>query len=85
MCVLIMAASFIADNCHSFFGDWQCEGSGPYMVNVHHYEKCDYGGGFANYHSNTWHWGFRHWVFFAFGLSMTIWSIIEIVEPNDKN
>lgn len=36
------------------------------------------------YHNPIWHWGFRHWVFFAFGMAIYIWSIVEIIESKDK-
>jgi hypothetical protein len=89
VCALIMGASFITENYHSFFGDWKCEGSGEYIVSnstTHygsHFQKCDYGE--LPYHNPTWHWGFRHWVFFAFGMAFTIWSIVEIVEGKKKD
>jgi len=86
VCALIMGASFITENYHSFFGDWKCEGSGEWITNPSgygsHYQKCEYMQ--LAYHNPEWHWGFRHWVFFAFGMAFTIWSIVEIVESKDK-
>ena len=88
VCAFIMSASFLTESFHSFFGDWKCEGSGEYIVsnsNTHygsHFEKCDYGE--LPYHTPTWHWGFRHWEFFAFGITITIMSIVEIIKTKNK-
>jgi hypothetical protein len=88
VCAFIMSASFLTESFRSFFGDWKCEGSGEYVIEGNnygiHYTKCNYSGNMTNYHNPTYHWGFRHWVFFAFGMTITIMSIVEIIETKNK-
>ena len=76
--------SFIPDYLHDFFGDWLCEGAkhGKLIpetdANWSHYELigCYYAGGI---HNPTWHYGYRHWLFLAMGVSIFIIQLIDII------
>lgn len=82
--VIAILVSFIPDYSHEFFGDWLCEGSkfGKFMpetgASYSHYERigCDVGGK----HNSTWHWGYRHWLFFAMGAVLFIIQSFDIID-----
>ncbi len=62
--------SFIPDNFHSFFNDVYCPGN--ISPNI-----CNDG---TNYpHGATWHWGYRHWLWFMMGMALAITQIVGIV------
>ena len=74
MFVVVMFASFIPDNFHSFFGDWECQGGGSYFSTTigdygNKYYGCQYGMG---NHGPSWHYGFRHWIWIAMGIVLFI-------------
>jgi hypothetical protein len=79
MMAVMMAVSLIPDHAREFFGDWQCEG-GRYVWDEKYdrgdMKGCLYRG--ALEHNSTWHWGYRHWLFFAFGIAFAIISIVRI-------
>lgn len=79
---VIFFASFIPQNYPTFFGDWLCEGSGDIVKGTWYYQKCNHPN--HGYHLPQWHWGFRHYVWMLLGLTMTIFNVIKIVEPNKK-
>ena len=70
--------SFIPDLTPNTFGDWLCEGYGSYNDNVKH---CMVRG----YHDAQYHWGYRHWVWFAMGLSLFIVQVVDIINLIDKD
>ena len=84
---MAMLVSFIPDYFHNFFGDWTCKGSGIgkyYPADANNYAHtiyngCMYGG--DNHLSKT-HWGYRHWLFFAMGLTLFIIQTIDIINYN---
>ena len=70
---LFMAAiiiSIIPDYLHEFFNDVHCLGNvnGLSCVN-----------GWQDRHGIDWHWGYRHWLFFGMGLSLSIVQFVNIV------
>lgn len=83
MLIVMMAVSLIPDYAHEFFGDWKCQGR--VLIWNNDYSKyvvsgCDYKTGFGADHIAQWHWGYRHWLFFAFGMVFTIASIARIAD-----
>lgn len=91
MFATIMAASFIPENYHTLFGDWLCQGSGEYIVigewGGGHYAKCNQGmsNAFSNsFHTPTWHWGFRHYIWVALGLTFLIINIYELTKAENE-
>lgn len=73
--------SFIPDYLHDFFGDWYCKGSG--VIDQHyHYSLCNYGNGF---HTATWHWGYRHWLFVIMGIFLAIVQFGSLIVLSIKN
>lgn len=62
--------STIPDYLHNFFGDWYCT-----IANG----NCDYGGGFGHHSFETWHWGYRHWLFFVMGLCLAMVQVVSII------
>jgi hypothetical protein len=72
MVAIIM--SVIPDLFPNLFGDWLCEG---------HYEQikgCLYIGEYGNFHQPTWHWGYRHWLWFLMGIALFIIQVIDIID-----
>jgi hypothetical protein len=85
MMAVMMAVSFLPEHFHAFFGDWKCDGNLGHIDDkslVFEKGTCYYRGIFQ--HEPTWHWGFRHWIFFAFGLLFTIISIVRIVDSWER-
>lgn len=82
MMIVMMAVSLIPDYAHEFFGDWKCEG----RVVTWNNEFSKYIASGCNYlpghgeHIAGWHWGYRHWLFCAFGVVFTIASITRIAD-----
>lgn len=75
---IVMLFSFIPETFPDFFGDWVCEGSKLIRVNdIYTVEGCTYGG--YGSHNPSTHWGFRHWVWTACGVSLFIWNVIELI------
>jgi len=70
-------STFIGDYFHSFLGDWKCEGSGQRIIDTYIYQKCNYAG--CEYHEPTWHWGYRHWLYFTMCLTLFIIQVFDIV------
>ncbi len=70
--------SLVGDNLHLFFSDDFCNG------NISNNNKCQFGYNSNYYHGQIWHWGYRHWLFFYMGLSLTIVQIVNIVIIIDK-
>ena len=86
MFAIIMAASFIPDNYHSLFGDWLCQGSGiPIKTDYfygNYFERCNYSN--CGIHAPTWHWGFRHYVWMALGLTFLMINIVELTKDEQR-
>lgn len=70
--------SLIPDKFPLLFGDWHCSG-GHYSDG--HYYGCQYGPGA---HNHTWHWGFRHYLFFLMGLSLFALNVARIIKIMNK-
>lgn len=76
--------SFVADSLHNFFGDFHCNGSGK-LINdgtlFGKYNGCNtldiFGG---REHDPTWHWGYRHYIFFLGGVCLFIVQSIYIID-----
>jgi hypothetical protein len=81
--VVIFCMSFIPEWWPELFGDWHCNGGinewqeGP---DVH--EGCSYNN---VTHAPTWHWGYRHWIWMFAGLTMTIWTVVDIIIKASKD
>jgi hypothetical protein len=69
--------SLISDQIHVWLGDWYCQGSGKLIIEgiYSHHTNCDNG----NYHEATWHWGYRHYLYFLMGFSLAIVQIVDII------
>ena len=77
--IIIILASFIPDNFHSFFGDWECQG-GALDISGENYHGCTYTG---SSHGPCWHYGFRHWVWIAMGIVIFFVNISSVLEEED--
>ncbi len=78
-----IASTFIGDNFHSFFGDTLCQGR--YYDSIKH---STYGclENQIGEHNPTWHWGYRHWLYFTMCLILFVLNSIRIVDNlTDKN
>lgn len=65
--------SFIPELDPNFFGDELCNGNTTK-------EFCS--GGWSKYqhpHTSEIHWGYRHWLFFAMGLSLFVLQAVDII------
>jgi hypothetical protein len=83
-------STFIGDYLHSFFGDWYCEGTKLGRLvpatdsNYSYYEKigCMYQ---DTAHSSTWHFGYRHWLYFTMSATLFIIQLVDIINYSEKN
>lgn len=74
-----MLMSFVPDYFHDFFGDWTCEGryfTGKEYHGYILYEGCQYSG--VGEHGPSIHWGWRHWLWFAMGVSLFVIQCFNI-------
>ena len=79
--VIATIMSFIADEFHSFFGDTLCNGT---SLNIET-NKYEYFVHYGSRHTDTQiHWGYRHFLFFMMGLSVTTLQIIDIINCYNK-
>lgn len=87
---IVLFASFIPELNPEFFGDWICNGAtmketilhnGNYLIQ---YQGCNYGTGFHGAHSPMFHYGFRHWMWIACGLTLFVWNIVELFNDESK-
>ena len=69
-------STFIGDNLPLFFGDWKCEGSGQKLIDSYLYQKCNYAG--CDFHESSWHWGYRHWLYFMMCIILFLIQINNI-------
>lgn len=69
--------TFVPEYNRAFFGDWQCFGTVQvgYMVDAVSSGCNDYG----THNSGTFHWGYRHWLFFFMGLTLAIIQVADII------
>lgn len=74
--IVAILSTFIGDNLHSFFGDWKCSGSGERLLDEWIYAKCNYGD--LGSHESTWHWGYRHWLYFTMCIILFLIQINNI-------
>jgi hypothetical protein len=74
-----MAISFIPETFREFFGDWYCNGA--YLGKDNLYD-CSYFG--RNIHNPCWHWGYRHWIFFAMGAVLFVIQAIHLFNKNSS-
>lgn len=82
---VIIFASLIPDYFHDFFGDWKCEGRVFHEQtrdNWSYYSGCNYT---AMQHIAQWHWGYRHWMFFAMGIILFIVQVVSLVKSLVKD
>jgi len=72
---ILILCTFIPDYLHGFFGDTFCKGNiSPLPID------CPSGWSrLSNTHGETWHWGYRHWLWFTMGLCLFIIQIVRIV------
>lgn len=67
--------SLLPDLYPKLFGDWFCQGQ--IGQDVH---GCLYGAsGKYSEHNAIFHWGYRHWLFFAMGLCLFAFHVYRIV------
>lgn len=84
--LVMMAVSFIPDHSHEFFGDWKCEGRVLTLDkegSKYYASGCNYSPG-GGEHIAGWHWGYRHWLFLAFGIVFTFTSIGRIADEWER-
>jgi hypothetical protein len=74
--------SFIPEYFRDFFGDWKCAGSGNYILGTYRYEGCN--SGLKGIHEATWHWGYRHFLFFVMGVVLFIIQMIDALNKEIK-
>ena len=75
--------SFVPEKNPELFGDFTCEGSGLRETkNIKYIDGCRLS---CNPHSPSTHWGFRHWIWFAAGLTFAIWTVAEVIDSAQKN
>lgn len=67
--------SFIPEHLHEFFGDWYCKGSGKFIPSVWRYDNCVY----TTFHNSTWHWGYRHWLYFSMGICLALIQVYNLI------
>lgn len=83
MAAIIILMSFIPEMFPHFFGDWKCDGINEYwsdskkIIISGHCQYLD-----LNNHNPSWHWGFRHWVWFSTGLTLLIINIVNMVDKD---
>jgi len=78
-----MFMSFIPEYLHDFFGDWKCTGS-VFISDPDAYGRyvgCLYEHG---EHQSTIHWGYRHWLFLAMGICLSIVQIFNFFKFLEK-
>lgn len=81
----IIAMSFVGDYCRDFFGDWHCNGS-VYVRSTdgfHDLKGCHYAD--QGSHDPTWHWGYRHWMFFTCGFFLFVLNVVRVIIMIDKS
>ena len=78
-------STFVGDYLHSFLGDWKCLGSGLLTDKSYHpiYQYCNYSA--CEFHDSTWHWGYRHWLYFTMCITLFIIQISDIVSFASSN
>ncbi len=70
----VILISFIPDYLHSFFGDAFCDG------NITK-DMCSDGWDMGTAkHGPSYHWGYRHWVWFCMGLSLFVVQVVRLIE-----
>lgn len=80
--------SFIPDFLHNFFGDWVCKGSGVWTDSPKEsaysgfWSGCNY---VSSQHDSTWHWGYRHWLFFIMGIVLFTIQVVDIIQSFFKH
>jgi len=74
--------SFIPDLNPDLFGDWQCKGTADLVTNSTYGWTRTIGCQYASRgdHDPTWHWGYRHWLYFFMGLCLAVIQIAAGVE-----
>lgn len=78
-------STFIPDYFHSFFGDELCKGQYFDYASNHSIGclKGDWG-----LHDPTWHWGYRHWLYFFMCIILfiiNVGSIIDVLQKEKKS
>jgi hypothetical protein len=83
----IFAVSFLPQQFPYVF-DWKCNGSGEKVYgdakdlsSDDYFTGCNYT---SNFHHSTWHWGFRHYILLAMGLTFTAINVIKIIQDESK-
>lgn len=68
----------------TFLGDWKCDGSGKrYLDDVYvMYERCNYS--ICSLHDPSWHWGYRHWIYFVMCITLFIIQLVDIINFSSK-
>jgi hypothetical protein len=81
LCSIAMFSSYMPELYPKIFGDWYCKGSGSLIDKSYYiYSKCNIG----KYHNNTWHWGYRHYLYLLTCIILLIIQIIEIINDNSN-
>jgi len=77
-------STFLGDYLHLFLGDWKCDGSGKrYLEGIYVlYERCNYS--LCNLHDSSWHWGYRHWIYFVMCITLFIIQVVDIINFSSK-
>jgi hypothetical protein len=82
MFIIMGMMSFIPEKNPKLFGDYVCKGAVlKQTADFYYVDGCKMTMG--NSHSPTKHWGFRHWVWFAAGLTFAVWTIVEVINNKE--
>lgn len=83
----IFAISFLPQKFPYIF-DWKCNGSGERVYGEQkeyysddYFTGCNYT---SDFHHSTWHWGFRHYILLAMGLTFTAINVFKIIDDAQK-
>ena len=68
-CAILL--SIIPDQFPNAFGDWYC-------TNTTHI----YSG--STHNLPTWHWGYRHWLYFLMGFCLFVIQVIDMIKEFNK-
>lgn len=72
--IIAILFSLVPDHLHNFFGDTYCDGWINSNDRLNHcLEK-------MSMHSPKWHWGIRHWLWFAMCIALFITQLFRIIE-----
>ena len=72
--IAAILVSLVPDLFPKLFGDWYCVGMYEQL------KGCLYEGNYSGYHNPTWHWGWRHYLWFLMGLSLMALQVFNVIK-----